>query len=601
MFHVLPDALARDHRGICPTCGSPLELSVADENTRCGQCGGESVLEHRAREIDAETGLPGDATAWTDLRVDRLACPRCEAALAVEPDEAVLDCGSCGTQSRLQARLSAVATDEIPRPQERTRIDFENRSRKRIDYPFDIETEQLFWRILNETDLGKRVALCQKFQSWSYANRTAVHFLPALLTHLGSDHDAVALAAGDVVGKLLCNEDASLWPGVLTACHRVLFDTAGKRTLLDEVALGTNVCVKLLIDVAEYAENEGDAEYASCALLGVNTRVDRNYDDIPLIAAIVFYRLYDITGVVLGWALDALKCGDLRTRLPAGLMIPVIDDLGEERPRLVPHVLDCLSANAPETEEEYVERLGFITGSKGWAGCAAGLEILGVPPIDDPKLWAEAVAAVDASLDHPDAGYSAEKALYALVCASSSATARAVDELVSKRGEGLSYRVKREYIRRNPDTDRLDTEVQYYWQSEVERELDGETEACIQRYKDGLDAAIDRRDEGRSEIRQVTDEARKLDVPLFLRDEPATIPVPDDRNPEIIEARRDAERDRVNDAMDVIQSDYTTRIEALSAEMMQNMNDPAEVQRLSAEMMRLGEELRKNLGELHGE
>jgi len=600
MFHIVPDALARDHRGMCPTCGSVIELSAADE-TRCGLCGGESVLEHRAREIDADTGRPGDASAWTDLRVDRPACPRCGAALAVEPDGAVLACAGCGTRSRLQARLSAVATDEIPMPRERTRIDFENRSRDRIDYPFDIETEQLFWRILNEPDLGRRVALCQKFQSWSYVNRTAVHFLPALLTHLGSDHDAVALAAGDVVGKLLCNEDASLWPGVLTACHRVLFDTAGKRTLLDEIALGTNVCVKLLIDVAEYAESEGDAEYASCALLGVNTLVARNYDDIPLIAAIVFYRLYDVTGIVLGWALNALKFGDLRARLPAGLTIPVIDDLGEERPRLVPHVLDCLFMGAPETKEEYVERLGLISGSKGWGGRAAGLEILGVPPVDDPKLWAEAVAAVDASLDHPDAGDSAEKALYALVCASKGATAKAVDDLVARRGEDLSYRVKREYIRRNPDTDLLDTEVQYYWQSEVERELDAETEACIQRYKDGLDAAISRRDEGMSEIRQLTDEARKLDVPLFLRDEPATIPVPDDRNLEIMEARRDAERDRVNDATDVIQSEYTTRIEALSAEMMRDMDDPAAVQRLSAEMMRLGEELQKNLEELHGE
>ena len=58
--------------------------------------------------------------------------------------------------------------------------------------------------------------------------------------------------------------------------------------------------------------------------IGVNTLVARNYDDIPLIAAIVFYRLYDVTGVVLGWALDALKSGDLRTRLPAGLTIGTV-------------------------------------------------------------------------------------------------------------------------------------------------------------------------------------------------------------------------------------------------------------------------------------
>ena len=601
MFHVIPDALFLDRRGICPTCGSTYPLPGPEEEARCGRCGAESRLELRAREIEAGSGLPGDATDWVDSRTSVLACPRCDASLGIEQKADAAYCRACGAHSRLEARLVTVATGEAPRPVERTRADFENQARRRIDYPFEIETEQLVYRILTEPDLPARVALARKFENWGYINRTAVHFLPALLAHIQADHDAVALEAGDVVGKLLCNEDETLWPPVLEACSGVLFDTAGKRCLLDEVALGKSVCVKLLIDVAEFAETRGDAEYAACALLGINTLVGRNFDDIPLIAAIVLYRLYDVTGVVLGWALDALKTSYLRARLPPGLMIPVIDDLGEERPRIVPHVLECLVADAPATEEDYRERLGFIREAKGWAGRAAGLEILGVPPIDDSALWAAAVAAVDEFLDDPGAGEAAEKALYALVCAKQDGTADAVDELVVRRGESLSYRVKREYIRRRPDTDLLDTSAKYYWQADVKRALDDETEARIGRYKAGLHAALRRREEDRQAIRPLLDEARHLDVPVFLRESPATIPVPDDRNPELIEAKRDAERKRVNEAIEALNNGYSARIKELSAEMMRSMNDMAAVQRISAEMTRLGEVLQHEMEKLWGE
>src|SRR5690606_2064416 len=129
------------------------------------------------------------ATRWIEkqARFEDCTCPGCGATFQADAAQAIQTCQYCGAQSKLETRLIPITTDDVPAPQERTDEDYQNSRRDRLDYPWDISTEQLFWRVINEPDLERRMALATKFSSWSYINHTAAYFLPWLLKHLATD------------------------------------------------------------------------------------------------------------------------------------------------------------------------------------------------------------------------------------------------------------------------------------------------------------------------------------------------------------------------------------------------------------------------------
>ena len=615
MQEVLPHILAQARRGPCPTCGAPLQLTEAGREARCDFCGGGSELNYTLRAIEPEAAklekarIKG-ATRWIKKQAayEPCTCPGCGAEFEADTSQSIQACKYCGAESKLETRLIPITTDDVAEPQERTRKDFENQSRDRIDYPWDIESEQLVWRLLNEPDLAARVNLATRYNRWAYINHTAAHFLPWTLKVIQRDEDAVAFMAADVIGKLLCEGDPTLWPGVIQAVRGVVFERNVKPCIVQELALGKGVCVKTLIDAAEYAAANGMPEQAWPALWGVQTLIGRNFDEHPVIAQIVLYRLFYLNGPVLGWALSVLRESYLRGRYPTEFLIRAIDELGAERPQVVQHLLDCLYTQKAETASEYRDRLDFIRKATSWGGIAAGFEMLYTPPNNDAKLYADAIELVDKHLDDPRAGKSVEDALMYMITSNKDNTAPAIDKLVEKRGETLSDRVKREYIRRNPKTPLLDTSKPYYWESEPKREFDSEMQALIEQWKEGIREGVDDYRDRMDKARQFRDSV-KADVPLFLREEPATIPLTEEaaakleknRKQEALhEARQKAkpEIDRVQEELNRVQTEYGEKLLEMSAKMQDYMHDQKAMMEYSAKMTKVAEEMQAKVGEL---
>jgi hypothetical protein len=607
MFDVIPGIMAQAQRGICPTCGAPMQLADAGREARCEFCGGGSQLKFtlRALEPDVEElqkpKLKG-ATRWIEkqAKFENVTCPGCGAEFEANASQSIQCCKYCGAQSKLETRLLPITTDDVAAPCERTEADLENKRRDRIDHPWELGTEQLCWRVLNEPDLARRVNLAGNFQSWGHINHTAAHFLPWLLKHAQTDHDAVACAIADAVGKLLCEGDPTLWPGVIQACRGVVFDVRGKACILHELGLGKGVCVKTLIDAAEYAAAHGARDYAANALWSVNTLIGRNFDEHPVIAQIVLYRLFYVTGPVLGWALYTMRSSYLRGRYPLEFLVQTIDELSVERPQIVEHLLDCLYTSGENTAAEFDRRLDFIRKAKGWGGRAAGFETL-YARTTDAALMDEAVSLIDADLDDAGAGKSAEWALYRLITAESGSHP-AFDAIVKRRNEGLPTRIKREYIRRNPQTTLLKTDKPYYWESDPERPFDPEMQKLVDQWDEAIRAAVDGYHEQVEAARVLQREAKELDVPIFLREEPATISLSEAYQAEVQQKEDEAQRQEQQSAdLERIQQEYQKSLEELQAKMMANMHDAAAVQKYSAEMQRLVEEFQRKMQALWGQ
>lgn len=599
MFDLIPDVLSRAHRGICPTCGAAMPLAESGRQASCEFCGGSSELQHRLRAVEASAGelnaprIKG-ATRWLrkQARYESCTCPGCGAEFQADTEHSIQTCQYCGTQSKLETRLVAITPADVDPPQCRTRADLENQKRGRLDYPWSVGTEQLIWRVINEPDLMRRVNLAQRFQNWGYINHTAVHFLPWLLRHVNTDEDVVAIAACDVVGKLLCQGDPTLWPGTIQACRGAIFDVRAKRTILNELGLGKGVCVKTLIDAAEYASTHGDRDYACHALWAVNTLIGRNFGEHPTIAEIVLYRLFYVTGPVLGWALYTMRNSYLRGRYPWQTLARAIDELAAERPEVVPHLLECVYTRQAEAPEEYRERIAFIRNARSWGGRAAAAEGLGLPPEHDEGLYAEAFDALEPVLDDPQAAASADTMIYRMICERRDRTPAAANELVRRRGESLSHRVKREFIRRNPQTTLLDTSVRYNWQSDPKRELDPEMDRLLQVWKEGINAAVDAYRSRVKELQPQREEARKLEVEVFLDDGPATLPLGEEyARKQREQQQREQDFEDQQNALAELQQDYQQRIEELSQKMMANMDNQQAIQKYSQEMTRLTTEM----------
>lgn len=609
MYDVIPESLSRSHRGICPTCGAPLQLAESGRDARCTFCGGGSTLQYRLRAVEASAGalqrpdIKG-ATRWLrkTATYEACTCPGCGAEFGADTEQAIQTCKYCGAESKLETRLVAITTDDVDEPRERTQADHDNQARDRLDYPWDVFVEQVVWRILHEPELLARINLAQNFHAWGNINHSAAHFLPWLLKHVTGDHDAVAITACDVIGKLLCQGDETLWPGVIQACRGVVFDVNAKRHVLTELSLGKAVCVKTLIDAAEYAAVQGARDYACHALWGVNTVIERNFKQHHVIAQIVLYRMFYVNGPVLGWALHTMRNGYVRGRYPWQTLWQAIDELGADRPEVVPHLLDCFYVIPAESSDEYRERLAYFARSKGWAGKAAIAEILGKPPHDDDELYALAIDALDPLLDEPVSAFSGHKALYMLITAQRERTSPAFDAWVRKHGEALHVRFKREYIRRNKDTNLLDTSKPYYWESDPRRPLNPEMEALLESWKAGINAAVGAYRDSNSVLRQMCDEARKLVVPVFLRELPATLPIKASLVEEKKQQRKVKQRDvAVTKEGARLQNEYSQQMQDISAKMMANMHDQAMILRLSAEMQRLSKDLQDKMQQLLGD
>lgn len=530
MGELLPGILARSKRGLCPTCGAALDLKNSERLVTCGFCGGKSSVERRLRTLDGEVVLPelsegegreGDArwlaASLGDLRAETVACPGCggefEGALAHE----ILTCPSCGTQSKLERRMVRPRAEARVAPERRTEADFLLQQRGQSKLRWDVQTEQLVWRILNEPDLERQVALALMFENWATINATTVYFLPHLLALAKRSDLRLGGPLCECVGKLLCDDDARLYAPTLEACEPFAMDPRGSTELLHQIGLGGARGMKLLLDAADAAARTGAMDYAANALWAAHAIIERNYDDHPVIAQIMLYRLFYLSPTVMGWVLYVLQSGEggYVFKDPYALL-EFMDDCAFERPELVSFLARRPYAPDVTTRAELSERLPFIEARLSKPAKAAALNALANIAEEAPgEVLAAAVVFIEPWLDDPGLLDAATTQLRRYIKAGDGIAPPLV-QLIGRRGHSLPEILQREVHWKDPNNTLLDFgKIPRYYDGDPEFQPSPAVAQALEAYDAAIRQAVNRRQEEQEEAHSFWQHARELEVPVF--------------------------------------------------------------------------------------
>ena len=532
MAEILPFTLARSRRGLCPTCGAALALKGSGRTVRCGFCGGESMVERRLRKIDAETELldpaggRGEDSQWLaealgEIRVEKVSCPGCGDEFEGNMAHEILTCGSCGTQSKVERRMVRPEARERLPPQRRSRADFERQSGGNPGLKWDVQTEQLFWRITNETDPKRRVAYALKFEDWSFINATAVYFLPHLLPLARKDDIRIAKPVCGCVGKLLCQEDAGLWAPALEACEPFVLDPCCSTELLHEIGLGSSRGMKLLLDAADAAARAGAVEYATNALWAAHYIIERNFDDHPTIGEIMLYRLFYLSPLPMGWVLKVISSGEggyvFKNPYP---YLEFLDDCVYERPELVSFLATRPHAPDVETAGEMLERARFIGGLSSKPAKSAALNALANIAEGSPEEVIEAALAFfEPWLDDPELAGAATVQLRRYI-KDGDGSAGPLVGLIRRRGHSLPEIVQREVHWKLPKNDLLDrSKIPPFYDGEPETVFSPTVTRAIETYESAINKAVDARYAELEKARRFWQSAHATRAELFSEDE----------------------------------------------------------------------------------
>lgn len=536
MSTALPRVLFRTKRGLCPACGTPLELDDDAPEVTCRFCGSPAVVERRLRKVEPEVeGVPlrlfldataaetGDARAeipWVRSKayrqsvVERTLCPGCGEFLEWKDDSVRLDCPSCGTDCRIERRLQAPPLDPARGIPRRRRVDERCTADESDDDP---RTEQLVFRVVTEPDPARRVALATRFEEWVFVNATAARLLPSLLGVMCGADPALQVPIGDLVTKLLCEGSRELRNATLRAIEPFVFERAVPPTLLFALGMGDGTALKMLLDAAELAHRRGDDETAYSALLAVNWIYQRRFEHHAVMGDILLYRLLYLNGPALAFALLLARRRVTGTGFyyPAETLLAFLDEAAVERPSLVPELARCFYVGLPKDEAECRHRMAFFATLRTAAAREAALREHLYPPEGAPDaLYADLVALFLPLAADPALAPAAELALKRVVDVPRTVPP-AVHALVAERGRSLPVEVQRAYLRAVPETPHLSWEGLPYWQSEEEPPLPPELQALLDRWNTDLGRAVDEVNGARAAYRAFRESIAGFEVPLF--------------------------------------------------------------------------------------
>jgi predicted RNA-binding Zn-ribbon protein involved in translation (DUF1610 family) len=532
---VLPRVLYRTKRGLCPACGSPLELDDDVPEVTCRFCGSRAVLERRLRRVEPEVeGSPlrlyldveaaeaertSAAIPWVRSKgyrqslVDRTRCPGCGDALEWKDDAERVDCPSCGTDCRIERRLQAPGLDAargVPRRRKRD-------ERPASEGEDDPRTEQLVFRVVNEKDATRRVALALRFEEWVFVNATAARLLPSLLRVLCEADPVLQVPIADLVAKLLCEGSAELRSATLRAIEPFVFERAVPPTLVFALGLGDGTGLKMLLDAAELAHRRGDDDTATTALLAVNWIFQRNFPHHGVMGEILLYRMLYLSGPALAFALLLARRRVTGTgfHYPAETLLSFIDEASAERPSLAPELARCFYVDLPEDEAACRRRVAFFATLRSPAARDAALREHLLPPEEASEaLYADLAALFLPLAEDPVLAPAAELALKRLVDVPR-AIPVCIHSLVAERGRSLPHELQRAYLRAVPGTPHLSWDGLPYWEPGKEPPLPPELQALLDRWNDDLRRAVDSVDAARAAFRECKESIAGLDVPLF--------------------------------------------------------------------------------------
>lgn len=356
------------------------------------------ILQPREHKSTATVYHAAVADLAHDARADRAHCPGCGAALELAAAQAVMTCRYCGTDSMVVRRLRRIDPDLPDGPPPKPPLDPSK------DYA-KWGTEALVWGILNGMVLEEQIAMAKALDAWPHANATMAGLLAHYVHYMLTAPETLDTAMRGVVGKLICSKDLKLRNAAIRAGQRFGFAQPGSKGLLFSLGLGDAGTVKLLLEIAEWAAEQGLVDYCKHALFAVQTAIGREANYRHVCNEIVLNRLPYVTGQVAEWILRHIRNEfDVGYRQPRPFVLGMVDDLVTEKPDLVPKLEQAMRPQrAAESWDMWQQWLAEIPRLRHEVTRRIALATLGQPPHDtDPGAIGHAVATLESFLDRPE-------------------------------------------------------------------------------------------------------------------------------------------------------------------------------------------------------
>lgn len=312
---------------------------------------------------------------------DRAYCPGCGASLELQAEQAIMTCQYCGSESKVVRRLRRLEPELPDGPPPKPPVDPSK------DYG-SWGCEALIWGILNGTDLAEQVKMANQLDSWGH---TRCKPLPGLLSRyvhfMLTAPPELDKAMRGIIGKMICSDDLKLRNLAIRVGQKYGFSNPGSKGLLFSLSLGDAGTVKLLLEIAEWAQETGYDDYCHEALMGVQTAIGREANYRHVCNQILLHRLPYVTGQVREWILKHTRLEfDVGYRQHRPWVLELLDDMALEQPALVEPLVKCMrTCRGAESPDDFDERLRGIRRLRTREAKLASLDTIGRPHHDtDP-------------------------------------------------------------------------------------------------------------------------------------------------------------------------------------------------------------------------
>lgn len=331
-----------------------------------------------------------------DSTADRAYCPGCGASLKLEAEQALMTCQFCGSECKVVRRLRRLEPSLPDGPPPKPPVD-PDRDYKRWG------AEALVWGILNGSDLTGQIAMANALDSWPHAHSKAMPDQVArYVAYMLTAPAELDKAMRGILGKLICEGDPRRRNIVIRAGQRYGFTQPGSHGLLFALSLGDAGTVKLLLEIAEWAQEKGHAEYCNAALMGVQTAIGRERNYRHVCNQILLHRLPYVSGQVREWILKhTLLEFDVGYIQHRPWVLELIDDMSTEQPDLIEPVQATLQkCGGAKDEDEWQARIYGANQLRSKPAKLAALKSMGEAPYKmDPDKSQLAVDQLEHFLD----------------------------------------------------------------------------------------------------------------------------------------------------------------------------------------------------------
>jgi hypothetical protein len=300
--------------------------------------------------------------------------------------------------------------------------------------------EALVWGILNGSDLAEQIKMADALDEWPH---TGCMGKPGLLTHYVQymltappelDH-----AMRGIIGKMICSDDLKLRNLAIRVGQKYGFSNPGSKGLLFSLSLGDAGTVKLLLEIAEWANERGLADYCKEALIGVQTAIGREANYRHVCNQILLHRLPYTHGQVREWILKHTRLEfDVGYRQHWSIVLELIDDMATEQPELIEPLKHTLQkCGSADDEAQFEMRVYTPRRMRTRAGKLAALQnIKGPPHTMKPERTRFVVDELRAHLDDPEFAQPTAEVFKGLLWLGDGVP-RPLQELWNERGENL--------------------------------------------------------------------------------------------------------------------------------------------------------------------